>query len=193
MDGILAGGIDCASCTEQGLVTIVKKRRTVISFHRCSTDRSASHALLKLNIVIDDSAPRILTGYMTDPVLELSGVRISLLGVCGGGGTETGDVAEVLSFEGKIVLRPFARKTPPPTRLGLAPSLACFASANEETGGLEGAGDEGGIVDGFTEASSDRLEMGVISSSVTLGFGLVGNCASICVGTVDGFDSASAT
>jgi hypothetical protein len=126
---------------------------------------------------------------MAGPILELSEIRISLLGVCGGGGTEAGGVAKVLSFGGKIVLRPFARKTPPPTRLGLVPSLACFASANEETGGLEGAADEGGRVDAFLEASSDRLEMGVMSSSFTLGFGLVGNC----VGSVDGFDSASAT
>jgi hypothetical protein len=130
----------------------------------------------------------MLTGYIAGPVLVgLFDVPLSV--VCGGG-TETGDVAGVLSFAGKTVFRPFARNIPPPTRLVLTLSLASFASA-KEAGGLGVMVDEGETVLRFLEGSRVLLVMGVMSSSFTSGFDNAIGIMDSCLVSVVGFVSAS--
>jgi len=133
----------------------------------------------------------MLTGYVAVPVLVgPSGGWSSLLIVCGGG-TETGDVAGVLSFAGKTVFRPFARNIPPPTRLVLALPLASFASA-KEAGGLGVTADDGETVLRFVESLRVLLVMGVMSSSFISGFDSAAGIVDSCVVSVVGLVSASA-
>jgi len=132
----------------------------------------------------------MLTGYVARPVLVgLFDVRSPLSVVCGCG-TETGDVAEVLSFAGKTVFRPFARNIPPPTRLVLTLSLASFASA-KEAGGLGVTVDEGETVLRFLEGSRVLLVMGVMRSSFKSGFDNATRIVESCLVSVASFVSAS--
>ena len=125
---------------------------TFISCHFSSVERNEPHDLTKSN--------NVFGAFGTTGIYEVfdfeSSLAVDELDFVGG--SPATEVGLPLSRGVNMVLLPEARNIPPPTRLGLAFSLACLASLNEfglDAPLVEFAGDGGIGVRGVLLLSSE--------------------------------------
>ena len=148
-------------------ITLKKKRKlTFINCHFSSVERNEPHDFTKSNNVFGAFGTGLCEVFESESSLAESPIENDDADESDFGGTAK--VGSPLSRGVNIVLLPEARNIPPPTRLGLAVSLACLASLNEF--GLDAplvkfAGDGRAGVRGVLPSSEFFLSLSVRSVS----------------------------